>query len=222
MRACWGALIALGTMSWGCGGQDDTILLAPGELATGTPETREDEGTTMVVLPSLPTAGAVIQSDHIKTVRGADGSFSSEVNATDMASWVYFSLRDNGEVTPDAPEQSPAWDLAFQRSNVKLNGGVSGSGNVSVSVASGSFESVSAPPSSGYLADAADDLDGSPDYAFSAGDGWYSYDPASHRLTARDTVFVVKTESRYFKLQFSSYYDAAGTPGVPQFRWAPL
>jgi hypothetical protein len=91
---------------------------------------------------------------------------------------------------------------------------------VLVSSAGGSFESVQEPPADGYVADA--DMDGSPDYAFGAGDGWYSYDPASHALTARDTVFVVKTAAGHFKLQFSSYYDAAGTPGMPQFRWAPL
>jgi hypothetical protein len=172
---------------------------------------------------SASDPGALVQSEHVKTLREADGSFTSEVNATSPQSWVYFSLQTHAEVTPDQPEQSDSWDLAFQRSNVKVNGGTSGAGGVLVSSASGSFESVQEAPAEGYVADAADaDLDGSPDYAFGAGDGWYSYDPASHALTARDTVFVVKTARGAFKLQFSSYYDAAGTPGMPQFRWAPL
>lgn len=235
MRTRWSALIALGWIGWGCGGQDDTYLLAPGELGTASSAPSAGDGTITEVLPATPAPNgsvpsgptpsgpAVIESAHVKTTRGADGSFASEVNATDTESWVYFSLRDNSEVTPDVPEQSALWDLGFQRSNVKLNGGASGSGTVTASVASGAFDSVTAPPSDGYLADAADaDEDGSPDYALGAGDGWYAYDPASHRLTARETVFVIKTESGHFKLQFSSYYDAAGTPGVPQFRWAPL
>lgn len=218
MASRWRALLALGMM--GCGGQDGTLLLAPGASAPGP--TPGDEVVTEV-LPATPAAGPAIESEHVKTVPATDGSFTSEVNATDMASWVYFSLRDNAEVTPDVPEQSPLWDLGFQRSNIKINGGASGSGSVTVSVASGSFESVTSPPSEGYIADAEDaDADGSPDYAFGAGDGWYSYDPSSHRLTARETVFVVETAGSYFKLQFASYYDAAGTPGVPQFRWAPL
>ena len=212
----WSALVALGCMGWGCGGQDGTFLLAPGESA---PEPAE--GTSTVVLPATPAPGPVIESEHVTTVPAADGSFASEVDATDTASWVSFSLRDNAEVTPDVPEQSPLWDLAFQRSNVKVNGGVSGAGSVRVSVASGSFESVTSSPGDGYLADT-EAADGGPSYAFGAGDGWYSYDPVSHRLTARETVFVVQTEGRHFKLQFSSYYDAAGTPGVLQFRWAPL
>jgi hypothetical protein len=222
-RAHWAAFVALGWWSWGCGGQDGTYLLGAGESAPAA-----SESPVTVVLPATPAAGSVmssevIESEHVKTVRGGDGSFASEVNAIDMATWVYFSLREQAEVTPDVPEQSPLWDLGFQRSNVKLNGGASGTGKVTVAVASGSFESVTAPPSEVFLTDAADeDADGSPDYALGAGDGWYSYDPASHRLTARETVFVLETNGRYFKLQFSSYYDAAGTPGVPQFRWAPL
>ncbi|MEY2932483.1 MAG: hypothetical protein RL033_3232 [Pseudomonadota bacterium] len=220
-RAHGAAFVALGWLSWGCGGQDGTYLLGAGEPGTSAPA--PGESTVTQVLPATPAAGSVIESEHIKTVRGADGSYASEVSAIDMASWVYFSLREKAEVTPDVPEQSPLWDLGFQRSNVKLNGGVSGTGSVRVAVVSGSFESVTAPPIEGFQTDAADeDADGSPDYALSAGDGWYSYDPASHRLTARETVFVLDTAGRYFKLQFSSYYDAAGTPGVPQFRWAPL
>lgn len=213
----WSMLAALAAI--GCGGQDGTFLVEPGESSESAAPT---ESVSTVVLPATPAAGAVIQSEHIRTVPAVDGSFSSEVDATDASLWVYFSLRENAEVTPGAPEVSPDWDLAFQRSNVKVNGGASGSGEVLVAVASGSFESVTTPPGEGYLADTDEDGDGSPDYVFAAGDGWYSYDPASHLLTARETVFVVKTGDQHFKLQFTSYYDAAGTPGMPQFRWAPL
>ncbi|MEO8181819.1 MAG: HmuY family protein [Deltaproteobacteria bacterium] len=208
----------------GCGGQDSTSFALMSELPAPDGPGAEPTGSTAAPgAASTSDADALVQSEHVKTLRQADGSFASEVNATSMQSWVYFSLQAHAEVTPDQPEQSDSWDLAFQRSNVKLNGGTSGAGGVTVSSASGSFESVQGAPAEGYVADAADaDLDGSPDYAFGAGDGWYSYDPASHALTARDTVFVVKTARGYFKLQFSSYYDAAGTPGMPQFRWAPL
>jgi hypothetical protein len=210
-----------------CGGQDTTALgVTAGAQATepGEAESAGDDTAADTRAPSSAGgADQVVQSEHVTTVPQPDGSFASEVDATDMQRWVYFSLQARAEVTPEQPEQSLGWDLGFQRSNVKVNGGSSGAGGVTVSVASGSFESVQQPPADGYVADAADaDLDGSPDYAFGAGDGWYSYDAASHVLTARDTVFVVKTAGAYFKLQFSSYYDAAGTPAMPEFRWAPL
>jgi hypothetical protein len=210
--------------SFACGGQDATTFEAMSELPPAEGALAEPAGSSAAgAAASAADTSAIVQSEHVKTLREPDGSFASEVNATNMQSWVYFSLQTKAEVTPDQPEQSDSWDLAFQRSNVKVNSGTSGAGSVLVSTASGSFESVHEAPADGYVADAADaDMDGSPDYAFGAGDGWYNYDPASHTLTARETVFVVKTAAGYFKLQFSSYYDAAGTPGIPQFRWAPL
>jgi predicted small lipoprotein YifL len=212
-----------------CGGEDSTTVDArlgqetrpvrPGPLADAPGA--EDEQTPVTAPPV--SAGAPIESDHTRTVPQSDGSFASQVDATSMADWVYFSLRSKAEVTPADPEHSDEWDVGFQRSNVKVNGGISGAGNVSVSALQEPFDAVSTPPADGYLEDAEDaDLDGSPDYAFAAGDGWYDYDPAAHTLSARDTVFVVKTGGGYFKLQFSSYYDPAGTPAKPQFRWAPL
>jgi hypothetical protein len=223
-RGWCGAVLLVGLAS--CGGQDATTLsITAGAQEPASPElATPTEVTPAAPSPSsTPAAPDVVQSEHVKTQRELDGSFASEVNATDMQSWVYFSLQSQQEVTPDGPEPSTSWDLGFQRSNVKVNSGTSGAGSVMVAVASGSFDSVTQAPAGGYIADAADtDQDGSPDYAFGAGDGWYNYDPATHVLTARDTVFVVKTPGGNFKLQFSSYYDAAGTPGMPQFRWAPL
>jgi hypothetical protein len=210
-----------------CGGLDATTLVT--DVQQANPGAQQSEASSVGAQPSpsanLPSAGAgqLIESDHVKTRREADGSFASAVNATSMQDWVYFSLRDLSESTPAVPEQSNGWDLGFQRSNVKLNGGTSGAAGVSVRAVTGPFDSVLEAPLDGYIADAEDmDRDGSPDYAFSAGDGWYAYDSATHRLTARETVFVVQTQGAHFKLQFSGYYDSAGTPGVPQFRWARL
>ncbi|HEU4580403.1 MAG TPA: HmuY family protein [Polyangiaceae bacterium] len=224
IKAWQGAALLLGLAA--CGGQDATTLSATSgaaEPAGSDPSAPTDVSVQESTASSPPVVAEVLQSQHVQTQRLPDGSFASEVNATDPQRWVYFSLQSRQEVTPELPERSPSWDLGFQRSNVKVNSGASGAGNVRVAVASGPFESLSEAPAGGYLADAADtDLDGSSDYAFSAGDGWYDYDPATHLLTARDTVFVVQTPGGAFKLQFSSYYDRAGTPGMPQFRWAPL
>jgi len=227
---CWGA-VACGALA--CGGEDSTTVdpslgqeTRPAQAGSG-PGAAEGAGSGAVdpepPVAAPPSAGTPIESEHTRTVPASDGSFASQVDATSMMDWVYFSLQSQREVTPADPGQSQEWDVGFQRSNVKINGGVSGAGGVSVSALSAPFDDVVAPPADGYLEDAEDaDMDGSPDYAFAAGDGWYEYDPASHTLSARDTVFVVKTAGGAFKLQFSNYYDAAGTPAMPQFRWAPL
>jgi hypothetical protein len=198
-----------------CGGEDATAVVATSELGTMAGPEPAAAGT--------PDDGAELEGEHIRTTRAADGSYASEVDATDMESWVYFNLETGAEVAPDVAEQSELWHLGFQRSSVKLNGGASGIGDVSVAIADEAFEAVVAAPDGEYLEDSGDqDMDGNPDYALQAGDGWYSYDPSSHLLTARETVFVLKTTGNFYKLQFLSYYDAAGTPGVPSFRWAPL
>jgi hypothetical protein len=207
------AVLLLAAVS--CGGEDATTFVTTSELgAIARPE------------PAAPAAaddGAELEGERIRTTRAADGSYASEVDATDMESWVYFSLETGAEVAPDVAEQSELWHLRIQRSSVKLNGGASGIGNVSVAIASEAFEAVVAAPEGEYLEDSGDeDMDSQPDYALQAGDGWYSYDPSSHLLTARETVFVLKTTGDFYKLQFLSYYDAAGTPGVPSFRWARL
>lgn len=222
-------MVVLAGAAAACGGEDSTAVdprlgeeTLPVQAGSGGPATQGAEEQTPVSAPPV-SGGAPIESEHLHTVPESDGSFTSQVDATSMADWVYFSLQSRAEVTPAAPEQSDEWDVGFQRSNVKLNGGISGAGRVSVSASNEPFDAVMAPPLDGYREDADDaDGDGNPDYAFAAGDGWYEYDPAAHTLSARDTVFVVKTAGGYFKLQFSSYYDAAGTPAKPQFRWAPL
>jgi hypothetical protein len=225
------SLAMLSCAAAACGGEDSTTVdprlgqetrpVQPGPVADAPGAGTEDEQSPVMAPPV--SAGAPIESEHTRSVPQSDGSFASQVDASSMADWVYFSLQSRAEVTPADPAQSDAWDVGFQRSNVKVNGGVSGAGGVSVSAQAGPFDAVATPPADGYLEDAEDaDMDGSPDYAFAAGDGWYEYDAAAHTLSARDTVFVVKTAGGYFKLQFSSYYDAAGTPAKPQFRWAPL
>lgn len=56
----------------------------------------------------------------------AAGSFT--VNAATQ--WVYVSLADSALVSPAAPGDSPAWDLAFFATNTTLNGGAAGPGGV--------------------------------------------------------------------------------------------
>jgi hypothetical protein len=52
-----------------------------------------------------------------------------EINATSNTAFTYFSFR-NGVVTVADPATSTAWDLAFRRYSVRLNGGVAGAGSV--------------------------------------------------------------------------------------------
>lgn len=150
-----------------------------------------------------------------------DGVVHSTIDATDEAAWIRLDLETGAQVD-DSPD-SDAWDLAFQRYNVALNGGVSGSGGMSAIVLmDAALDDVTAVPSGPWLTDLpdGDDHGDEPDYVTA---GWYDYDFATHVLTPRPIVYVVKSvEGNAFALQIVAYYDDAGTSGWLQLRWKPL
>lgn len=160
---------------------------------------------------------------RVTITQESDGSFSAEVDASSEVEWVYFDLETAREVFPRDPEDSPDWDLAFQRFRIKSNGGISGSGGVSVAILKDTdFDDVSEAPETGYLEDAedGDDDNPDPDFVFLLEDGWYTYDLGEHVLGSRDVVYIVRTvEAGYFKVRVTGYYDDAGSPGYPQFRF---
>lgn len=53
-----------------------------------------------------------------------------EINASSNTDFVYFSFADDGVVTVTNPSNSSAWDLAFRRYTIRLNGGVAGTKGV--------------------------------------------------------------------------------------------
>ena len=163
--------------------------------------------------PEAQPDGGVLPS-HVTTVDNGDGSFTTSVDATAMDAWIGFDFQSGGE----AAESTTSWDLGFRRFEVKSNGGTSGEGGVEVAILAGAdFATLARAPLDGWSSDTAE---ASP---FNAGDGWYAYDINSHVLTPRDLIYVIRSaEGAYFKLEFTDYYDDAGTSGYPAFRWAPV
>ena len=53
-----------------------------------------------------------------------------EINASSTTDFTYFNLETGQVVTPADPSTSTAWDLAFRRYEVRLNGGAAGPGDV--------------------------------------------------------------------------------------------
>jgi hypothetical protein len=142
---------------------------------------------------------------HVTHTAEAGGVTRTIVDATAQDAWVYFDVDDGAEVA-----ENEAWDLAFQRFNIKLAPGARAAVLPGVD-----FAALAKAPASGFQADSETSS------VFAAGDGWYAYNSSNHLITARDTVYVVASgEGAHFKLQMAGYYDAAGTSGHPSFRWA--
>lgn len=176
----------------------------------------------------------------VEVVEQGNGVFRLQVDASEEDAWIYFSLASaSGVESPVDPKNSRTWDLGFRRFLVKSNGGVSGSGNVSVAAVPGaSFEDLKVAPASGYVQDVAgaepdpnapdEVLQPEVDYAFNvehaeSPNGWYNYDPTSHTLSPAAVVYVVKAlDERFYKVEFVRYYNDAGSPAILTLRFAEI
>jgi hypothetical protein len=163
------------------------------------------------------------QDTHLRHVDNGDGTFTTTVDATSQTEWIGLDLDTRRQ---ESAATDAKWDVAFQRFHVRSRGGSSGTGGVEVALVPGTdLAKVSQAPQAGYAVDAVDgeDTDTNPDTPFEVGEGWYSYDLATHKLSPRSQVYVVRSDAgAYFKLQFTGYYDAAGTPAMLQLRWGPV
>nr|WP_221410853.1 HmuY family protein [Ornithobacterium rhinotracheale] len=63
-----------------------------------------------------------------KVVDGNAGVVEVQTNAKSYDKWTYYSIEQGKEVAVENPKESLAWDIAFHRGDVKLNGGASGKG----------------------------------------------------------------------------------------------
>lgn len=148
---------------------------------------------------AAPDAGRVLAT----TVDNLNGTFTTTIDATDKMAKVHFDFGRRTEV----PADSADWDLSFQRYFIAAHG-------MDVArLTQVDLDAVAAAPSSGYAADAFN----------TDGEAWYEYDSTTHVLTARTCVYVVRMAGApHYAVQILSYYDAAGTPGFPRFRWKQL
>ena len=128
------------------------------------------------------------------------------IDATNREAWTYFSFASGDIIEVEDAANSEAWDIGFQRTQVKLNGGISGPGMGSVvMLTETTFEAVTVAPADGYLADTEDTLAIVPQ----SEKGWYIYTgpPAHWILPMEDRVFVVKAaDGTFAKLHFIGYY----------------
>lgn len=163
--------------------------------------------------PNDPT-----ESDELPT-RGEAYAGSAQSAQLDLTSgeWVYFSF-ENGVVTPPTPDDSAEWDIAFQRYNVKTNGGTSGTGNAaSADLGDLSLETTERATVNGWTEDGSieDARTGEKQSMNGVLSGWYDYDFNSHELSSKQRLYAVK-DARGEQIAFlniADYYDDAGVAG---------
>jgi hypothetical protein len=199
---------------------------------------------------SIPGANCAASSNSTVAPLGR-AVFSSQgnsqivaVDATDENAWVHLDLSNAMQVSPSTPNNDPlGWDIALKRTDIKVNGGTSGTGVVAI--ADGLRDSWDArvaayADTSRYHTDASDALafitypaaERTGDSAcggINSDFGWYYYSgfcndgEGVHHISPRDVVYVVKGRNgQYWKLRMLDYYDAAGSSAHPSLEFAPV
>jgi hypothetical protein len=181
------------------------LLACAPPLAEQTPE--DTMGTDVTYTPTETTESSPVETVYEEIT----------VDATDYNQWVYYHLGARAVVMVSEKDVPDNWDLAFRRFNIKLNGGVSGTGTVRGQVNDqDAFVDLLVAPSQGYVSDREDfNADGVPEYLFL---NWYDYDYETHLLTPKDQFYVLEVASdEHYKFQHLAYYDEPGTSGMVTF-----
>jgi hypothetical protein len=181
-----------------------------------------------------PLGRASFSSDSSSTLANVDAGSEDE--------WVYLDLTNAMQVAPTSPaSDANGWDIALQRTDIKLNGGSSGSG--SVELHDGLRDDWDArtrvPADAEWHTDAADALafitypprEIGGECAFDAdGDyGWYYYSgfcdkgDGNHYISPRDVVYLLRgRDGNQWKLRLLAYYGSDGSPAQFKIEYAPI
>ena len=188
----WFMLFICVFIFFGCGAADDE-----------NPESSLIESETTNMTSDNPLTSDNTESNN-DTVQLEVHTFT--IDATSKEEWAYFSFETGDVVEVADAVNADTWDIGFQRTKVKLNGGVSGPGEGSaVMLKDTTLKDVMAAPENGYLVDSEDTLAIVPQ----SEKGWYIYTgPPTHWiLPIEDRVFAITAaDGTYAKIRFVGYY----------------
>ena len=169
------------------------------------------------------------------------------LNASDEQKWVYFSFQTGTTVEVTNPKTTDNWDIAFNRYNIRTNGGVSGIGEAEVvNTNSKDFAAVTKAPAEGYEKDKEVTEYGRPRPGQTQpsvtkseknpvisgtvnkqdSKGWYNYTPPKQgentpHFEITKYVYVLKTAKggKYVKIQLAGYTNDKNETGYITFSY---
>ena len=144
------------------------------------------------------------------------------LDARDKVEWAFFDIDGGGVI--ESTFEGADWDLAFRRTKLLTNSGITNpNGHVgAVDLGALELETAVAPNSVEFVVDALGGDDGD-DQRNAAISRWYNYDFIRHVIVARDNVYLVRTSSDdEAVITFDSYYCEDELPGCVTFRYRLL
>jgi len=140
------------------------------------------------------------------------------IDATNEEKWTYFDF-SRGKQVKIHDTSSLEWDLAFRRGKIITNGGATNKFGKAglINLGEVSFDAVENVPLKDFIQDEATRTQTENPVLLQ----WYKYNYITHKLTARDNVYVMRTSNgKYAKIQFLSFYCADKQPGCIQMKYA--
>lgn len=196
----------------------------------------EEELIANQILTNIINAGNPNALDKIVFSRSeADGTFVTQINATNLDFYIYFQFSGNKQI-PFSAKDEKTWDVAFNRYKLATNsgetnrfglGGACRSNRTSVAEAS-----AVSPGDQGCLVENfVLDQTGTTQGIGGAGatfvgnsllTDWFNYEIGS--LTPKGLVYIIRSGdgSSYYAMKIENYYSTAGTSGYPTIRWKKL
>jgi len=186
-------------------------------------------------------SGDVAAPGKVEFDATTDGMRAS-IDASDEEAWVYLDLNNALQVTPTNPADDASWDIAVKRTDIRMNGGSSGSMDVGLhDLLRADWSTTTAVPSDAdFHLDSADALafvsfpepeeTGSADCGnINSDNGWYYYSGfcdegnGAHAITPRDVVYLLRgRDGLHWKLRMLGYYDETGNAAHPSLEFAPI
>lgn len=166
----------------------------------------------LVACPDDPT-----KSNDLGWIRADGGGNANEVavDASSEKAWTYLSFARGVVAAPAKPEESLDWDLAFERYNLKTNGGTSGKGQgAAADLGVLDLQATTSAHVPGWTPDAViEDARTSDKRSMNAVlSGWYAYHFFKHELVSLYHLYAVRAaDGRVALFKIHSYYDDAGT-----------
>jgi len=124
-------------------------------------------------------------NSRISTELSSDGiTFTATVDATSEEEFTYIDL--NNLIEGD----NSNFDMRFSKTDIYLSDQVTGTVIEEIE-----FEKLVSVPNQEFTETSADRLD------------WYDYKLSTHRVEAKDRIYVIDIEDNFYKIMFISYYN---------------
>ena len=179
----------------------------------------ESEEATVAAVAPATTAAAAPDEDEDTSGSDSDSSATVTVDARDDSAWAFVSFTSGTIAARDFAGSD--WDLAFQRTSLRTNSGVTNAGGPGGAVALGEigFAEASVPSNAEFTVDAFEE-DGGEDVSNAAISDWYVYRFADHTISPHPQLFAVRTHGGQIAIvKFESYYCADGSAGCVTLRY---